>query len=160
AVGSLMYLATSTRPDIAYSVGVLCRFNSNPGPTHWKAVSHLFRYLKATTNYKLVYGPGESAEHFTTFSDADHGGNPDNGKSTGGYVVKIGTGAVSWSSKLQSMVALSTTEAEYIAAVEAGKEIAWMRNFLGELGFKISTPSTLHMDNQSAINVAQNPEHH
>jgi hypothetical protein len=70
-----------------------------------------------------------------TYSDADHGGNSDNGKSTGGYLVKLGTGAVSWSSKLQTMVALSTTEAEYIAAVEAAKEIIWMRQFMGELGY-------------------------
>ncbi len=65
-----------------------------------------------------------------------------------------------WSSKLQGIVALSTTEAEFIAAVEAGKEIAWMRNLLREFGYPISTPSTLHMDNQSAISVSKNPEHH
>src|ERR1700734_3160464 len=93
AVGSLMYLAITSRPDIAYSVGVLARFNSNPGPLHWKAVKHLLRYCKGTMDLKLVYGPGNS--------DADHGGNSDNGRSTGGYLVKIGSGAVSWSSKLQ-----------------------------------------------------------
>ena len=105
-VGSLMYLAVTTRPDIAYAAGVLARFNSNPGPAHWQAAN-------------------------ITYSDADHGGNPDNGKSTGGYVVKIGSGVVSWSSKLQPLVALSTTEAEHISAVEAGKEILWMRQFMG-----------------------------
>ena len=67
-----------------------------------------------------------SSELFITYSDSDHGGNLDNGRSTGGYVVKIGSGAVCWSSKLQSLVALSTTEAEHIAAVEASKEILWM----------------------------------
>ena len=72
----------------------------------------------------------------------------------------MGTGAVSWSSKLQSIVALSTTEAEYIAACEAGKEILWMRNMLQEFGFPVAGPSTLFMDNQSAITVAKNPEHH
>ena len=91
---------------------------------------------------------------------ADNGGNTDNGKSTGGYLVKLGTGAVSWSSKLQTMVALSTTEAEYIAAVEAAKEIIWMWQFMGELGYSPSTSSTLLMDNQSAISVSKNPEHH
>ncbi len=69
-------------------------------------------------------------------------------------------GAIGWSSKLQGIVALSTTEAEFIAAVEAGKEIAWMRNLLREFGYPISTPSILHMDNQSAISVSKNPEHH
>ena len=160
AVGSLMYLAISSRPDIAYSVGVLARFNSNPGPLHWKAVKHLLRYLKGTMDIKLVYGPSDSSEPFITYTDADHGGNPDNGRSTGGYLVRIGTGAVSWSSKLQSLVALSTTEAEYVAAVEAGKEMVWLRQFLGELGYPQHAPSVLRMDNQSAISVAKNPEHH
>jgi hypothetical protein len=109
---------------------------------------------------KLVYGPDDSSEMFTSYSDADHGGNPDNGRSTGGYILKIGSGAVSWSSKLQSLVALSTTEAEYIAAVDAGKEIVWMRQFLGELGYPQHGASILRMDNQSAISVSKNPEHH
>jgi hypothetical protein len=159
-VGSLMYLALTTRPDIAYAAGVLARFNSNPGLAHWQAAKHVLRYLKGTVDHRLVYRPSDSPEPFITYSDADHGGNPDNGRSTGGYVVKIGSGAVSWSSKLQSLVALSTTEAEHISAVEAGKEILWMRNLLGELGFKISGPSILRMDNQSAIAVSKNPEHH
>ena len=159
-VGSLMYLAVTTRPDIAYAAGVLARFNSNPGPAHWQAAKHVLRYLKGTTHHKLVYQPSTSPEPFITYSDADHGGNPDNGKSTGGYVVKIGSGAVSWSSKLQPLVALSTTEAEHISAVEAGKEILWMRQFMGELGYDISGPSLLRMDNQSAIAVSKNPEHH
>src|SRR3954452_4811024 len=72
----------------------------------------------------------------------------------------MGSGTVSWSSKLQSLVALSTTEAEYISAVEAGKEICWMRNFSEEMGVPISTPSVLRIYNQSAISVANNPEHH
>ena len=75
-------------------------------------------------------------------------------------MVKIGSGAVSWSSKLQSIVALSTTEAEYIAAVSAGKEIRWMRNLLHEMGFLSTGPSMLRIDNQSAISVAKHPEHH
>ena len=160
AVGSLMYLAITSRPDIAYSVGVLARFNSNPGPLHWKAVKHLLRYCKGTMDLKLVYGPGNSNEFFTTYSDADHGGNSDNGRSTGGYLVTLGSGAVSWSSKLQSLVALSTTEAEYISAVEAAKEIVWMRQFLDELGYPQHGPSILYMDNQSAISVSKNPEYY
>src|SRR5882757_5305471 len=162
AVGSLMYLALTSRPDIAYSVGVLARFNSNPGPLHWKAVKHLLRYLKGTINLCLTYGPSDSdsSEPFISYSDSDHGGNPDSGKSTGGYVVKIGCGAVSWSSKLQTLVTLSTTEAEYVAAVEAAKEVVWMRKFMTELGYPQHAPSLLLMDNQSAISVSKNPEHH
>ncbi|MGH7240338.1 MAG: Ty1/Copia family ribonuclease HI [Candidatus Saccharimonadales bacterium] len=109
----------------------------------------------------MTYGPDPSATKlFTTYSDADHGGNRDNRKSTGGYLVKLGLGAVSWSSKLQPVVALSTTEAEYMAAVEAGKEIIWMRSLLKEVGVEVDGPSELMMDNQSAMYVAKNPEHH
>lgn len=161
AVGAMMYLACTTRPDIANAVGVLARFSANPGPAHWKAVKHLFRYLQGTKDLKLVYGPDpDSNEQFTSFTDSSHGDNLDNGRSTGGYLVKYGTGAISWSSKLQSVVALSTSEAEFIAAVEAGKEIIWMRKILGEFGYTISGPSILRCDNQSSIQVAKNPEHH
>jgi len=160
AVGALMYLAVATRPDIAFAVGVLARFNKNPGLLHWKAVKHLFRYLKGTLDYKLTYGPSSSPELFTTYTDADHAGNPDNGRSTSRYLVKMGTGAISWSSKLQSIVALSTTEAEFVAATSAGQEILWLRNLLTELGYQMDSPSSLNIDNQSALSVAKNPEHH
>ena len=145
AVGSLMYLAISTRPDIAYVVGLLGRFSANPGKAHWNAVKHLFRYLKGTLDMKLTYAPTESSssERFVTYTDADHGGCKDTGRSTGAYVVKVGTGAVSWSSKIQSIVTLSTTEAEYVAAVSAGQEIMWLRNLFSEIGFAPSGPSTL-----------------
>ena len=83
------------------------------------AVKHVLHYLKGTIDHKIVYEPSDSSELFTTYSDVDHGGNPDNGRSTRGYVVKMGSGAVSWSSKLQGLAALSTTEAEHISAVEA-----------------------------------------
>src|SRR6266702_2529178 len=102
-VGCLMYLAVTTRPDIAYSARVLARFNSSPGLAHWQAAKHVLHYLKGTMDYKLVYKPSTSPEPFITYSDADHGGNMDNGKSTGGYVVKIGSGVVSWSSKLHPL---------------------------------------------------------
>ena len=155
-----MYLALTTWPDIAYAARVLARFNSNPGLPHWQAAKHALCYLKGTADHKLVYSPSNSSELFITYSDPDYGGNPDNGRSTGGYVVKIGTGEVSWGSKLQSLVALSTTEAEHISAIKAGKEILWMCQLIGELGYDTSGPSLLRMDNQSAIAVSKNPEHH
>lgn len=163
AVGSLMYLATSTRPDIAYSVGLLARFSSNPGMRHWAAVKHLMRYIKGTLDLKLVYRRDayqDGGNLFVTYSDADHGGCKDSGKSTGGYLTCVAGGAVGWSSKLQGIVTLSSTEAEYIAAVEAGKEALWMRNILREFGYPTHSAVTLFIDNQSAISVAKNPEHH
>ena len=161
AVGSLQYLAMMTRPDIAHSVAYLARFNANPGLVHWKALKHLFRYVKGTIDHKLTYqGDLASKELFLTYSDASHGDCVDTGRSTAGYVTMMAGGAVGWYSKLQTIVALSTTEAEYMAAVEAGKEIAWMRNILSEFGYGVQEPSTLKMDNQSAITVSKNPEHH
>ncbi len=158
AVGSLQYLAMMTRP---HSVAYLARFNSHPGPEHWKALKHLFRYVKATFDHKLTYqGNLANTEPFITYSDASHGDCVDTGRSTAGYVTMIAGGAIGWYSKLQTIVALSTTEAEYMAAVEAGKEIAWMRNILSEFGYGGHLPSTLKMDNQSAITVSKNPEHH
>ncbi|KAL7278649.1 hypothetical protein ACG7TL_007650 [Trametes sanguinea] len=160
AVGSLFYLAVATRPDIARTVGNLARFSKNPGMAHWKAVKHLFRYIKGTLDYKLTYSPSPSDELFTSYTDADHAGCPDTGRSTSGYVIKMGTGAISWSSRLQSIVALSTTEAEFVAAVSAGQEVLWLRNLLTEFGFDVSAASRLRIDNLSALSVAKNPEHH
>ena len=160
AVGALFYLAVATRPDIARTVGNLARFSQNPGMTHWKAVKHLFRYIKGTLNYKLTYSPCGDSELFSSYTDADHAGCPDTGRSTSGYVIKMGTGAVSWSSRLQSLVALSTTEAEFVAAVSAGQEMLWLRNLLTEFGYDVSSASKLRIDNLSALSVAKNPEHH
>src|SRR5258705_568791 len=153
---TLLYLATATHPDIAHTVSVLCRFNNNPRMYHWTAVKHLMHYFKGTVDLKLTYAPSPSRsdESFVTYTDADHGGDPDTTRLTSGYLLCIGTGAVSWSSKLQTLVALSTTEAEFIAAVEAGKEMYWMRNLLQELGFPVSQPSVFRIDNQSALSVA------
>jgi len=95
-----------------------------------------------------------------TFSDADHGGCKDSSQSTGGYVIKIGMGAMSSSLKLKGVVALSSTKSEYSTTTEASKEICWMHNLLSEMGFKNDILSILHMDNQSAIQVTKNPEHH
>ena len=113
ATGALMYLATTTCPDITYTVGVLARLNSNPGWTHWLTVKHLLHYIKGTIDYSITYSPDSAQpETFIMFSDADHGECKDTGHSTGGDVVKMGTGVVSWSSKLQNVIALSTTEAD------------------------------------------------
>jgi hypothetical protein len=120
-------------------------------------------YIKGTMDYAITYVPDPSmSQLFTTYSDVNHGGCKDTGRSSGAYIVKIGSGVVSWQSKRQSIVivALSTTEAEYMAACEAGKEIVWMRKMLQELGFPMPTSSVLYMDNQSAIQVAKHPEHH
>ena len=109
---------------------------------------------------KFLYGPDNTGELFSTYTDAAHGDIKDNGRSTSGYLIKCGTGAVSWNSRVQCFVTLSTVEAEFIAVVEAGEEIFWMRNILKQFGYQINGPSLLHYDNQSVIQVVKNPEHH
>ena len=127
-----------------------------------QAVKHLFRYLQSTKDLRLVYRGSlfDARNIFSAYTDSAHGDSIDTGRSTSGYLLTIGGGAVSWSSRLQSLVAQSTTEAEYIAAVDAGREAIWMRNLLSEIGYTLTGPTVLHMDNQSAISVAKNPEHH
>jgi hypothetical protein len=158
AVGALMYLAIVTCADIAYAVGVICRFMANPGPEHWKAAKHLLRYVAGTINFCLLYKLDPNMPNlFRTFSNANLAGNIDTGRSTTGYVVKMGTGTVSWLSKLQSIVALSTTEAEFVAAVSAGQESIWMSQFLAELSYNTSGAVPLLMNKQLVIQVARNP---
>ncbi|CAG7852816.1 Retrovirus-related Pol polyprotein from transposon TNT 1-94 Includes: RecName: Full=Protease; Includes: RecName: Full=Reverse transcriptase; Includes: RecName: Full=Endonuclease [Serendipita indica DSM 11827] len=159
AVGRLLYLSIATRPDISYAVGVLCRYNSNPGEQHWNAVKHVLRYLKGSQDLKLICSPTSSTDFFTAHSDADLSGNPDNSRSTGGYVLSVGSGAVMWGNPLQRHVSLSSTESEYTTASAAGCEIMWMRQFLEEIGYDISIPSPLYLDSPSAIQVVKNPEH-
>ncbi|CAG7846893.1 Retrovirus-related Pol polyprotein from transposon TNT 1-94 Includes: RecName: Full=Protease; Includes: RecName: Full=Reverse transcriptase; Includes: RecName: Full=Endonuclease [Serendipita indica DSM 11827] len=135
--------------------------NENPGRAHWLALKRVLRYLRTTTKYKLTYGlKPNSDELFTTHSDADLGGNAGNTRSTAGFVMSIGGGAVMWSSRLQRHTSLSSTESEYTTASTTVCEMIWMRSFLDEIGYDIASyPSTLFVDNASAIQVAKNPEH-
>jgi transposase InsO family protein len=161
-IGSLMYLALATRPDIAYAVNRLAQFTSNPQAVHWTAVKRIFRYLKQTKNSKLTYG-GKDAEinniDLNFFCDADWGNGSDR-KSINGYVVIIAGGAVAWSSKKQQTVALSTAEAEYIAATHLAKQVLWHRSLYSELDFSLPTTSTIFTDNQAAIAISHHPEFH
>jgi len=161
-IGSLMYLALATRPDISYVVNRLAQFTSNPKAIHWTAVKRIFRYLKYTKHTKLTYG-GKEAEINNTdinfFSDADWGNGSDR-KSISGYVTIIAGGAVAWSSKKQQTVALSTAEAEYIATTHAAKQVIWHRSLYSELDFKLPMTSTIFTDNQAAISISHHPEFH
>ena len=160
AVGALNYLAIATHPDISYTIKCLAQYNSNPGPAHWAAVKHLLHYLKGSIDLALTFASDLSTKPFQTWTDTDHGGNPDNGWSTSGFLTKVGTGAVSWASKLQNIVTLSTTESEFVAAVLAGTEIIWLWSLFNELGSKVDKPSHLYINNQSAFSVTKNPKHH
>jgi transposase InsO family protein len=156
-VGSLMYAMVCTRPDIAHAVGVVSRFLSNPGREHWNAVKWIMRYLRGTSKLCLSFGSGKPM--LVGYTDSDMAGDVDTRKSTSGYLITFSGGAVSWQSRLQKCIALSTTEAELIAATEACKELLWMKKFLQELGFK-QQQYVLFCDNQSTIHLAKNSSFH
>uniref|UniRef100_A0A2N9FPX7 Integrase catalytic domain-containing protein n=1 Tax=Fagus sylvatica TaxID=28930 RepID=A0A2N9FPX7_FAGSY len=153
AVGSLMYAMVCTRPDIAHAVGVVSRFMVNPSKEHWEAVKWIFRYLRGSSKSCLSFGSSKPV--LEGYTDADMTGDLDGRKSTSGFLFTFAGGAVSWQSKLQKCVALSTTEAEYIAATEAGKEMLWMKRFLQDLGLK-QDEYVVHCDSQSALDLSKN----
>lgn len=136
AVGSIMYAMISSRPDLAFGVGLVSRYMSNPRKDHWEAVKWMLRYLVRTQDTGLVFKKGSGEFTVEGYSDSDFGGDLDRRRSTTGYVFKVGGNTVSWKSGLQQVVALSTTEAEYISLVEAIKEGLWLRGLTEELGYK------------------------
>eukprot|EP00966_Prymnesium_polylepis_P124640 2882565-Prymnesium_polylepis.1 len=153
-VGALMYAATQTRPDIAYSVGMLAHAMGKPTPTLYGAALRVLMYLDKHKHVGLRY----SRDHRKMYgmSDSDWAVN----HSTSGQVFKYMTAAISWGSKKQPTIALSSCKAEIMAASEASKEAISLRSLLSDLGFGDDEPTRLHVDNQSAIAVAYNPEHH
>ena len=160
AIGSLLYLSTRSRPDIAFAVGKAARYCSQPSNSHWSAVKRVLRYLKGTTCLGLLYRPDEL--NLTGYSDADWAGDTEDRKSTSGYVFMMSGSAVSWRSKKQSSVALSTAEAEYVALSCAAQEAMWLRQLFSNLlqDYKLSEPTTIYEDNQSAICMAKNNQSH
>ena len=156
-IGSLMYAATLTRPDIAFATSALAQFMQSPTRIHWEAAKRVARYLKSTRDLELTYSTRN--EMLVGYSDADHTSQPHR-HSTSGYVFLIGGGAVTWSSKKQPIITLSTTEAEYIAAAHAMKEAMWLRTFVGELTTLLSTLTTIFCDNQVAIALSKDGQYH
>jgi hypothetical protein len=159
AVGNLMYAMTCTRPDIAFAVSTVSRFCSNYGTAHWVAVKRIMRYLKGTAHYRLQLGGGPQVL-LSGYCDADWAGDLDERKSTTGYAFYIGDGLVSWNSKRQTTVALSTAEAEYMAATQATKEALWLKQLLNEIGLTQSQPVLIRSDNQGCIALTKNPAYH
>ncbi|PHT85263.1 hypothetical protein T459_07369 [Capsicum annuum] len=130
-VGSLMYAMVCTRPGIAYVVKVVSRYMAHPSKEHWEAIKWLLRYLRSTSSTSLCFGNGKAI--LQSFVDDDLGGDVDSSKSTSGYIYTIGGTAVIWISRLQKCVSLSSTESEYMAIAEAGKEMIWLADYLEEL---------------------------
>lgn len=155
AVGSLLYLSTRTRPDIAYAVSTMAKFSSKPTKAHWTAIKRILRYLKGSVSYGLLYNCSDMRD-CEGYSDADWGGDVNDYKSTSGYVFMYGGAAVSWKSKKQTSTSLSTAEAEYTALCSAAQEACWLKQLLSDLRYGSSSPMMIHEDNQSAICMTKN----
>uniref|UniRef100_A0A1Y1M571 Integrase catalytic domain-containing protein n=1 Tax=Photinus pyralis TaxID=7054 RepID=A0A1Y1M571_PHOPY len=159
AVGSLMYLAIGSRPDLSFAVGVVSRYLERPSPIHVKAVKRIFKYVKGTADMGILYESSNSFD-FVGFSDADYAGDNETRRSTSGYVFHTGSGVISWASTRQQSVSTSSTESEYVAACQAIKELLWLKTFVDELTLKCDVKAKLFVDNQSAIRLVKNPVYH
>ncbi|KAE9565727.1 hypothetical protein PC116_g28540 [Phytophthora cactorum] len=160
AVGCLMYLMVGTRPDLAAAVGVLSQFAADPCPTHWQALKRVFRYIQGTKTHGIEF-QGSCEDGLQGYSDADWAGDIESRRSTSGYAFMMNGGCISWRSKKQRTVALSSTEAEYMALSEATQEAVWLKVFLCELGEMANDEAVkIYEDNQGSIALAKNPEFH
>lgn len=153
AVGSVLFAAQISRPDIQYAVNMVSRYNHNPGRAHWNAVKRILRYLRGTINMKLTYRR-DDPKPLHGFCDADWANDVADRRSVTGYVFIMQGGAVSWNSRKQQTVALSTTEAEYMAMAAATQEAIWLRNLQNEL-FSHTHTITIYGDNKSALMLSE-----
>ncbi|KAK9074856.1 hypothetical protein SSX86_003175 [Deinandra increscens subsp. villosa] len=146
-----MYAMISTRPDIAYAVGKLSRYTSNPSSHHWQALGRVFKYLKGTIDYRLSYLGFPSV--IEGYSDASWITNLEDHSSTSGWVFLLGGGAISWTSKKQTCITHSTMESEFVALASAGKEAEWLRNLLYDIPIwpKPMSPISIRCDSEATL---------
>nr|CAD1832705.1 unnamed protein product [Ananas comosus var. bracteatus] len=157
-VGGLMYL-THSRPDIMFSVSLISRFMHDPTKHHLGAAKRILRYIRDTINFGIWYHPVTNFK-LVGFSDSDWAGSQDDRKSTSGWIFNFGSGAVTWASKKQATTALSSSEAEYIAATSAACQAVWMRRILEDLYQAQEYPTEIYCDNRSTIAMTKNPVFH
>jgi len=159
-IGSLRYIV-NTRPDLAFSVGAISRYMEAPSKQHWAAVKHILRYLKGTVEFGYRYERGAALKPFLLgYSDSDFAGDTQDRKSTTGVIYFLGGNLITWASQKQKIVALSSCEAEYVAAAAAACQGVWLSRLIGDLLGTKEAPIKLLMDNMSAIALSKNPVHH
>ena len=175
-IGTLLWVSNGTRPDITYPVNTLAKFTHNPGLIHWRASLRILGYLNTTKHYCIRYAQQTATEDiipkgymrgvlpmltdFNCYVDASHASDIDTRRSITGYIFFISGGPVSWQSRMQTSVALSSMEAEYMAASAATQEALWQARLLQQLGMRIKLTITLYEDNKSAIMFADHPGDH
>ena len=159
-VGSIMYAMISTRPDVAQSISVISRFMANHGRHHWQALKWTLRYLKGAGDFGILYKDEKSdGDPLVGFCDSDFAGSVDTRRSQSGYIFTMYGAAVSWKSSLQSVVALSTTEAEYIALTSAVKESSWLKGIAADFGVE-QEAVPIGCDNNGALSLAKHQVFH
>ena len=157
-VGSLGYLVNMTRPDLAWSYSELSKYVQNPGKAHMDAAHHVLRYLRATYDQAIVYErTTEKANTIWGWVDSDWAADLDSRRSHTGYVIMLTGGAVSWKSRRQDCVSLSTSEAEYVAASQCGQEVVYLREILRDFGFPPTGPTLVYEDNLACVAMSENP---
>ena len=152
AVGALMYIAACTRPDLAFAASSLARHMAKPTERHWLQLKGVGRYLFATRDYGIVLGVSAAGLH--GYTDSDYAGDKDSRRSRTGFIFLLHGGPISWSSKLQSVVATSTAEAEYVAGSYAAREAVWLRRMGAFLDVLSPDPTAVYVDNQAALSMA------
>jgi len=158
AIGSLMYAAIATRPDISYAISTLSQFLENPGEAHWQAVKRVFRYLSSTKTHALTYGI--ERHNLISFTDTD-GTSQEHRHTISGFAFLLDSTAVSWGSRKQELITLSTAEAEYVAAMHAAKECIWLRRLIDNIFRHLtSIPTPMYCNNQAALRLATDDNYH
>ena len=162
SIGSIMYAMLCTRPDVSYALSITSRYQSDPGESHWTAVKNILKYFRRSKDMFLVYGGLEDDLVVNGYTDASFQSDKDDFRSQSGYVFCLNGCAVSWKSSKQSIVADSTTEAEYITTSDATKEAVWIKKFITDLEVvpSITNPVDVYCDNNGAIAQAKEPRSH
>lgn len=150
-LGSLIFLSTRTRPDISTAVSMLGKFQQDPSPKDWKAMTHLLRYLKGTAHMGIWTPTDSQKTDLQAWTDADWARDEELRRSRSGYLLMYGTKPVLWTSRLQAATALSTSEAEFAALASCAHDVVWIRSIIGDNDKDLLTVTTIYQDNLGAI---------
>ena len=154
-IGSLLYLMLGTRPDIAFAVTKMAQFAANPSKDHLNRALYICRYLVGTQSYRLTYDGG-AGQGLSVTTDSDWAADTNDRRSQTGFFLRLAGAPISWTSHAQKTIALSSTEAEYMALSDCSRQVVWVHTLLGELGYTLK-PIPICGDNQGSIFIASNP---